>query len=295
MITRSPSSCSLRDDAEVGGGHEVDSALEPLFAEGRQSWPALPLSFASFARHVARHAPERSTPQAHLPALYAADLYLACACNERLPGSVEALLARYGGEIEAALRSRNVPPDQREELGQEIWEKLFVGRPGAPPKIGDYAGRGPLGGWLRVAALRAALNSLKQRKHERLSSGREVDEAAHPTAPDPELAFLQSQYRDEVFQALKDALAGLPADERNVLRLYFLDGLSIDKIAAVYAVHRATAARWVTRGREALLKGTQDLLGQRFRLDQAEVASLVGLVRSQLDVTLSSLFRAASA
>ncbi len=80
-----------------------------------------------------------------------------------------------------------------------------------------------------------------------------------------------------------------------MLRLYFLDGLSIDRIAAVYAVHRATAARWVARGREALLRGTQEVLGQRFRLDQAEVESLVGIVRSQLDVTLSSLFRAASA
>lgn len=120
--------------------------------------------------------------------------------------------------------------------------------------------------------------------------GEDVDEGAPDSAPDPELAFLKSHYRDAVSQALKDVIAGLPADERNVLRLYFMDGLSVDKIATVYVVHRATAARWVARGREALLKGTQELLEQRLRIDTSEVESLVGIVRSQLDLNVSSLF-----
>jgi RNA polymerase sigma-70 factor (ECF subfamily) len=269
----------------------LESAARKLYEEGRAAWPELSLPPSAFLEHVTRLAAAQSDPAAHLATLQAADLYLACACKERIPGAVEALQARYGADVDAALRSRKVPPAQREELRQMIWEKLFVGRPGAPPKIGDYAGRGPLGGWLRVAAVRAALNFFEQAKGDRLVVGEAVDEARHPTAPDPELSFLKLHYRDEVQRALRDALASLETDERNVLRLYVLDGLSIDRIAAVYGVHRATAARWVTRGRDALLRGTRELLRQRLRIDEAEVESILAVVRSQMDLTPSTLFR----
>jgi RNA polymerase sigma-70 factor (ECF subfamily) len=267
--------------------------LERLLQEGRDAWPSLSLPASSFVQHVARHVPERSASEKYLSALHGADLYLACACKDGVPGAVDAFQSCYGDTVEAALRGRNVPPAEREELCQVFWEKLFVGQRGAPAKIGDYAGRGPLGGWVRVAAVRMALNFLEQRRSDPLMVGVQVDEAREPSAPDPELDFLKSHYRGTVHQALKDALAGLEADERNVLRLHFLDGLSIDRIAAVYGVHRATVARWVTRGREALLKGTRQLLTQRLCIDQGEVESILGIVRSQMGLTLSSLFGAA--
>lgn len=260
-----------------------------LYAAGRAAWPGLALAPAPFAAHVGRHLASGS---AELAELHAADLYLACACLERVPGSSAAIQARHGAEIEAVLRSHHVAPAQRDDLRQSIWERLLVGRAGAPAKIGAYAGRGPLAGWLRVAAVRTTLNFLKSARADRLVPEPELDEARHPASPDPELSFLKSQYRREVEQALRDALAELPVDERNVLRLYFLDRLSIDRIAAGYGIHRATAARWVTRGREALLRGTQALLERQLGVGRAEVESILGLVRSQLDVSLGGLFLA---
>ncbi|MDC0676070.1 sigma-70 family RNA polymerase sigma factor [Nannocystis radixulma] len=265
-----------------------EALLTRLHAEGRAAWPDLELARAEFVAHVDRHV-ARGSPE--LAELHAADFYLACACHVRLAGAPAAIQARYGADVEAVLRSRNVPPGHRDDLRQLMWEKLLVGRPGAPPKIGAYAGRGPLGGWLRVAAVRMALNFLEHARHDRLVPAPELDEARHPASPDPELAFLKSQYRGEVEQALRDALAGLATDERNVLRLYFLDRLSVDRIAAVYGIHRATAARWVMRGREALLRGTQALLERQLGVEPAEVESILGLVRSQLDVSISGLFR----
>ncbi|MDC0716700.1 sigma-70 family RNA polymerase sigma factor [Nannocystis bainbridge] len=270
---------------------EPDPAAEALrsrlYAEGRAAWPGLDLARADFVAHLDRHA-----GACELAALHAADFYLACACHRRLAGASAAIQARHGGELEAVLRSRNVPPAHRDDLRQALWEKLLVGRPDAPAKIGDYAGRGPLGGWLRVAAVRMALNFREQARTDRLVPAAELVEAHHPASPDPELSFLKSQYRREVEQALRDALAGLETDERNVLRLYFLDRLSIDRIAAVYGIHRATAARWVTRGREALLRGTQALLERQLKVERAEVDSILGLVRSQLELSMSGLFRA---
>lgn len=278
---------STADDAS-GGARAADPdrvALQArIYADGRAAWPDLDLPRAGFDAHAERHAGE-------LAAVHAADFYLACACWLRVAGASAAIQARHAGELEAVLKSRNVPAAQRDDLRQALWEKLLVGRSGAPAKIGDYAGRGPLGGWLRVAAVRMALNFREQARADRLVPAPELDEAQHPASPDPELSFLKSQYRREVEQALRDALAGLGTDERNVLRLYFLDRLSIDRIAAVYGVHRATAARWVTRGREALLRGTQALLERQLKVERAEVDSILGLVRSQLELSMSGLFR----
>jgi RNA polymerase sigma-70 factor (ECF subfamily) len=274
---------------EAGPDPAREGQWARLYAEGRAAWPDLDLARAAFVAHVDRHVGRGS---AELAGLHAADFYLACACHLRLPGASAALQARHGAELEAVLKSRNVPPAHRDDLRQALWEKLLVGRPDAPAKIGDYAGRGPLGGWLRVAAVRMALNFREQARADRLVPEPELDEARHPASPDPELSFLKSQYRREVEQALRDALAGLEADERNVLRLYFLDRLSIDRIAAVYGIHRATAARWVARGREALLRGTQALLERQLKVERAEVDSILGLVRSQLELSMSGLFRA---
>lgn len=278
---------STADDASGGAqaaGPDRAALLARMYADGRAAWPDLDLSPAAFDAHAGRHAAE-------LAPAHAADFYLACACCLRVAGASAAIQARHGAELEAVLKSRNVPAAQRDDLRQALWEKLLVGRPGAPAKIGDYAGRGPLGGWLRVAAVRMALNFREQARADRLVPAPELDEAQHPASPDPELTFLKSQYRREVEQALRDALAGLGTDERNVLRLYFLDRLSIDRIAAVYGVHRATAARWVTRGREALLRGTQALLERQLKVERAEVDSILGLVRSQLELSMSGLFR----
>ncbi|WP_052420637.1 sigma-70 family RNA polymerase sigma factor [Hyalangium minutum] len=274
-------------------GDAVEEGLARLFEVGREAWPSLPLPFEVFVRHVMCHLPKRNPPERLLPALHGADLYLACACKEGVPGAASAFQASHGATVEAALRGRNVPPDERGELTQAFWEKLLVGQQGVPAKIGDYSGRGPLGGWVRVAAVRAALNYHEQKKSDPLGARAPMDAQREPTTQDPELDFLKAHYRDEVQQALKDALAGLEADERNVLRLHFLDGLSTERIATVYGVHRATVARWVTRGREALLTGTHQLLMERMRIGRGEAESIIGIVRSQLGLALGSIFRAA--
>lgn len=273
-------------DGQGGLGRSVEAWIEELFAAGRAAWPEILLSREAFAQRVSRHLPgDDELPSS---ALHAADLYLACACADRVRGALEAFDARYGHETVAALRGRNASLAEPEELRQVLWEKLFVGRPGAPPKIADYAGRGPLGGWVRVAAVRAAMNLHERGAREARAR---VDDAEPPELAglDPEVAFLKERYRGDLKRALEDTIAALPHEQRNVLRLYFLDGSSIDRIALAYGVHRATAARWVTRDRDALLAGARRLLAERLRIDGAELDSLIGLVQSQIDLSLGGL------
>lgn len=269
---------------------EVERALDELHRRGQARWPELALEREALARFVARHAGEAQA----LAGMHAEDMYLACACVERVRGAVKTFEAQFAPTVEAALRRLGLTPAQRDEVRQTLWEKLFVAPPAGAPKIADYAGRGPLGGWVRVAAIRTAQNALRKDRQERLVPAGESGGEALPDRRDPEEDFLKSHYRGAVRRALTDALGDLSPDERNVLRLALLDGLGIDRIAAVYGVHRATAARWIARGREALLRRTQALLEQRCGIGPGEVDEILGLVRSQMDVSPRSLFSKAS-
>src|SRR5262245_23918675 len=89
------------------------------------------------------------------PADHAADLRLAADC---LAGQREALaiLEREQlGPIAAALARRRLPAADIDEVMQQLREKLLTGE---RPRLADYAGRGPLRAFLRVAALRTAHN-----------------------------------------------------------------------------------------------------------------------------------------
>jgi RNA polymerase sigma factor (sigma-70 family) len=151
-------------------------------------------------------------------------------------------------------------------------------------------GRGGLAAWVRVVATREAARLLrKERRHEPT----EDDELARVLAPDagPELDYLKRLYRDEFKNAVHAAIAGLSDRERLVLRQHALDGLSIDQLAALHRVHRATTARWIAGARKAVLDGTRRALTDRLRLRPAELDSILRLIDSQLDVSLPGLLR----
>ena len=65
-----------------------------------------------------------------------------------------------------------------------------------------------------------------------------------------------------------------------------IDELSIDKLGALYRVHRATAARWVASARRALVDATRDQMITRLGVDSVELDSIIRLVRSQLEISI---------
>jgi RNA polymerase sigma-70 factor (ECF subfamily) len=81
----------------------------------------------------------------------------------------------------------------------------------------------------------------------------------------------------------------LPSTDRGILRLHLLERLNIDEIAALHDVHRATAARWLTRIRHHIGEHTREALRARLRLDASELDSLLRAVDSRLDLSLSRI------
>src|SRR5262249_51056858 len=154
------------------------------------------------------------------------------------------------------------------------------------PRLADYAGRGPLGGFLRVTAVRLALNLVASQRPER---AQQLDEAMleSPDGSDAELDLLHARYGPVVREAIRDALASLTSQQRNVLRLHLGKGLSTAKIAAVYRVDQSTVVRWLQAARAAVRTATYERLCAALGMSTRDVASLTGLLLSRLDVSLT--------
>jgi RNA polymerase sigma-70 factor (ECF subfamily) len=173
----------------------------------------------------------------------------------------------------------------RDEVLQRLRQKLFVG--GA--KIREYSGRGPLAGWLRVAAVREALNLRRE-----LRPGADVEEDEPldlAPANDPELALARAHHGSVLSGALRDAVASLSADDRMLLRMRYLDGLEMEEIGKVLGVHRSSASRALSKARELVLKETRRRVREVVRGTPSEIESVLRLAQSDLDVSLQRAFR----
>lgn len=221
---------------------------------------------------------------------HVADAALAFACAEQSPAAFAEFERRYGGEFAGALSRLSLNRSEIDEVAQTVRERLFVARPGAVPKILDYAGRGALAAWLRAVIVRAGIDLRRSRAKDpdRPGDGEPLLDLTAAT-DDPELESLRARYRQPFRDAFRDALLALPQDERNALRLNIAEGMNIEQIGLLYGVHRATVARWIARAREGIADNTRRLLAERLGLPALEIESLVRLCQSRLDVGFSEL------
>jgi RNA polymerase sigma-70 factor (ECF subfamily) len=267
-----------------------EERLDRALNTARAAWPRVDLDGTRFVTHLARHLPTEASPEA-LETLHLGDLYLACACADGLPTAHAAFEARILPEVDLAVARMKLPPSSLDEVRQLVRQRMLVAGPDTPPKLAAYPGTGPLSSWVRAAALWLALDLQRQRaSHETPREDSELSLLVDPS-DDPELAYLKATYRAEFNAAFTQALTQLAPRERNLLRLKYLDGLSIDQLGALYGIHRATAARWVVAAQQSLLAETRRLLTERLRLTGSQLDSVLRLISSQLDVNLSRLLR----
>ena len=260
-----------------------DGLVRRMYLDGQREWPLVALEFATFERHWQG----RLAVDGPLAACGGADLFLSCACAA---GNAEALrvFERENRPVARSAIAKVRREDQFvDDCLQDLWEKLLWG-PNA--KIAKYAGRGALKAWVRVTATRAALDRCRElgvaaARHTELS----YELAVVPQTT--ELALLRTRYAEAFQSALRNAVAALPARERNALRMHLGGGCSIDQIGLTYGVHRATAARWLERARESIAGGVRDALAAReVRLTASEFRSLGHALASELELRLSGSF-----
>jgi RNA polymerase sigma-70 factor (ECF subfamily) len=259
----------------------LEAALAAALGAARQAHPGLQVTDAAFVRHLASCA---ETAEA-IASLQAPDLLLAFACARGDGGALAELSRRIGQVVPLAVSRLRSNPAFLEEVGQLLSQRLLVPAEGATPRILDFRGKGPIERWLRAAALRVALNLLESDK-----TGKEQGESAirglADDGPDPELSHLRRRYAPQFKEAVELALRGLSAKERNFLRLYFVEGLTVEQIGAMEGSHKSTISRWLARSRETVVTEVRRHLGKQLKLSDSELDSLMGLLQSQLELSL---------
>ena len=102
-----------------------------------------------------------------------------------------------------------------------------------------------------------------------------------------ELAYLRERYAKDFKEAFRQALSTLSRRDRTVLRMRFFDGLKYEQIARAYRVNASTVMRWLERQKEVLFKETRRHLAHKLALTSSELDSLLKVLRSEIDVSLS--------
>jgi RNA polymerase sigma-70 factor (ECF subfamily) len=274
----------------VAAGPALEETLERLMERTPAELNPDPTDFLA---HVARRLPEPNPGWDDgdllrlLARIRVEDLALAWACARDEPDAVAELERQHFHVVDAALGQIAGAAAQAEEIKQLLRQRLFVPpTEGDEPRIAQYSGRGDLRSWLRVAAIRCAINHLQKQGRE-VALGDEM--LAHLAAPDPdqELDLFKRRYRAEFKRAFEGALRQLSSRDRNLLRYHYLERLNIDQIGAIYSVHRTTVARWLARTREGLLAQTRRSLMAQLRIERTEFESIMRLIESQLDASIA--------
>jgi RNA polymerase sigma-70 factor (ECF subfamily) len=246
------------------------------------SWPAIERGSGWFLPQAEAARARGGALPAHL-----ADLYLARAVAAADAVALRIFDDRVLPRIDHAVRRIDGSPAFVDELRQVLRVHLLVGDAGAAPRIAAYQGRGPLVAWVRVVAVRAALN-LKRAERPTVSEDERLVELVD-REPDPGLRHVKALYRAEYDRALREALAALPDRQRVLLRLHFFDGLRLARIAALYGVHESTASRWVSGAVSAIATATERRLRERLSLSPATLDSVARMVVSGLELSMRRL------
>ena len=262
-------------------GGALAGALRKLVDAGREAWPSVALPPEAFVRYLAA--------RGMLDAAHPADLYLACACAERAPGAVEAFEAAYMGRVGGYLVKMRPTRPFLDDVRQTLREKLLVGRDGAPPRIAEYDGRGALASWLRVVAVRTAVDLHRATDHDEEPA--DDDRVLPGAVTDPEVGYVKQRYRGAFNDAVRDAFEALDDEQREVLRSHFVEGRTLEEVAAALGVSRATAARRLAAARKAVMDEARSLLGARLGARGAALESLAGVMVSQIDLSLPGLLK----
>jgi RNA polymerase sigma-70 factor (ECF subfamily) len=243
---------------------------KPNAAErGRAAWPKLKLDEADFLKWLG--------PRADDEKVHVEDLWLTRACLEQVPGAVATFQRELMGPALAAL-----PPNDRDDVGQRVLERLLAGE---SPKLAEFEGRGSLARWLRMVVLREA-------RTERVVAQREAPLLAERLSgafmPGPDSALVKVRSQAALKKALVAALLSLDEEERKLLAMHHLDGVPHGEIGKAVKTPRSTVAWRLDKARQKVLEATKRNLRES-GLQQKEIDSLFGVLRSQVDISLSVL------
>ena len=276
---------------------DTDPSLAQKFTDAcaaiAQRYPSAALD-ETFASYIAERLLKQAALATALPRLRIEDLFLTWRAQRGDAAAINDFESAHAGLL-AQLTSRfhRLPAD---ELRQRLRIRLFVADGAASPRIAEFSGFGFLENWLKVTATRTFIDISRSEKRRLLED--ELDDAdlfGLATPGEPGMEPYRAQLRTAVKRAFSSAVAALAPRERNFLRNAHVDKLTLDQIAALYSVHRATVARTLAHARAQIIEGTRAAVVGELGIAADQLDSAVRLLDSRFELSLSRVLRSAVA
>ncbi len=269
------------------GGMAADVSplwISSAYEIGRSAYPAIDLPRTTFAAFAEARG---DTWKGDMDR--AADLYLACACVERLPAAIAEFLSRYGERFSKYLGRLARNPDLVAEVRQIVVTRCVIGEADGPPALTTYSATGSLEGWIRATAVREAL-ALERLANRNAGDVESALEAQMPWV-DREISLIKQIYREPVSQAFAKACLEIEAEDRALLRLHYVDGVTTEQLGRMYGFSRATVIRRLADARGSLLERVKQSLRLAAGVADQDFDSVLRLVKSQIDLRLSAVLK----
>ena len=264
----------------------TDDATALAWQRCRDAFGDIAVPCEMFSSYLAARRSADVTEELQLATYCLDDLYLACACLARVPLAI----ARFERDVLPCVEPvlARWHPAVADETRQQLRAMLLVDHQGRGPLLSTYLGRGPLRRWIRVVAAREAGKTWRASKDLVAVDDDELFDVLAP-ARDPAMSLVKTEAAEVFRRAFVAVLGSIERRERALLRLHFLDELTIDEIAPIYGVHRATIARWIAAAKDIVLAETRTRLRSELGISAVEVESLIRLVRSRIELGPSLL------
>lgn len=282
--TEDPCAAFLRVwSGEGEPSHALAEALAAFLAEAERGAPDAEVPRASFLAYVADRIPADDDPVTTLAEMRAADLRVACACVAGDDTAMAIFVARLSEVVNISLRKLRLT-EMSDDIRQSLFDRLLLPREDRPPALALYSGRGPLQAYVRVAVTREAFRLTKKRKKERPDYEAIVERAV--ADGDPETAALNARYGPVVKAAFQAAIEELESRERRLLRYHYIEQLTTRQMGVLLGMHSSTVTRQLAQTRAHLLQRARAHMIQAMSATPEELASIVRMVESQLDLSL---------
>lgn len=272
----------------------LEDRLATMLQHCQATWPELTVSPTQFVAHLAQHVRSDSEPGTFSP--YVSDQYLALGAVICGNAGVQ-LLNMHALNMQARLlRKRRLSEEDIHELLHTLRVRLVVGTESSPPRLLRYSGSAPLASWLRAVTLNLLHNTRSRRNAQNLSID-DDSQLLHQLLPShlstsgtSEQSPIDRRFGKFVVRdAMRTALHRLKPAQRLLLKLYYVDGLRMEQIAILQRSNKSTISRHIAAARAQILDSLRLELKQNLRMSTSEADSLVELVISSIEISLSKI------
>ncbi len=262
----------------MDGGRALDgcaSLVDRLYAQSKAEQWGVPRE--QFSAALERSAKKRLTSGAgtaqnleeYLRGLHIGDLALAAACAEGCETAWEHFFTTYRPYLRvaaAAILHCAAGSAQACELADSLFSELYglAGGKGAERSLFRYFhGRSSLRTWLRAILAQRHIDSIRAgRRFEKLGEEEAADgpmktplgQQILPADPHRE------RYVASFTRALQEALARLEPAEKERLRLYYAEEMTLAEIGRLLGEHESSVSRHLERVRRDLRRDVEDIL-----------------------------------